>query len=75
MMWSDAQRELLDAILDEFIPPSDDGVIPGAGALGVAEFLTIADAYAPDPAGSVQIILDAVAGNFCDLTSNKKLRN
>ena len=33
------QRELLDALLDQIIPASDDGRIPSAGALGVADFI------------------------------------
>ncbi|MGI9486853.1 MAG: gluconate 2-dehydrogenase subunit 3 family protein [Geminicoccaceae bacterium] len=35
----DAQRELLDALLDQIIPASDDGRIPAAGAFGVADFI------------------------------------
>lgn len=30
------EKHLLTLILDELIPPSDDGRLPGAGALGVA---------------------------------------
>ena len=33
------QRELLDALLDQIIPASDDGRMPAAGALGVADFI------------------------------------
>ncbi len=33
------QRELLDALLDQIIPASDDGRIPAAGALGLADFI------------------------------------
>jgi len=36
---NDAQRELLDAILDQIIPASADGRMPAAGTLGVAEFI------------------------------------
>ena len=43
-MWTEAQRALLDGILDEIIPPSANGRIPGAGALGVADhLLAVAD--------------------------------
>ena len=35
----DVQRELLDALLDQIIPASDDGRIPAAGGLGVADFI------------------------------------
>ena len=34
------QRELLDALLDQIIPASEDGRIPAAGALGVADFIS-----------------------------------
>jgi len=30
---------LLTSVLDEIIPPSDDGRFPGAGALGLADFV------------------------------------
>ena len=72
-MLNETNRAVLDAILDELIPPSEDGKIPGAGALGVADFLPTAQAYAPDPAGSVQTILDAVADDFVALTRDEKV--
>ena len=59
--------------MDELIPPSEDGKIPGAGALGVADFLPTAQAYAPDPAGSVQTILDAVSDDFVALPRDEKV--
>ena len=31
--------QLLDAILDTLIPPSEDGRMPGAGSLGIAKAL------------------------------------
>jgi len=31
------QQHVLSAVLDEIIPPSADGALPGAGALGLAE--------------------------------------
>jgi hypothetical protein len=33
---NDDERRALAPILDGFIPPSDDGVLPGAGGLGLA---------------------------------------
>jgi hypothetical protein len=72
-MLNETNRPILDAILDELIPPSEDGTIPGAGALGVAEFLPTANAFAPDPAGSVQTILSAVSGNFAALLRDEKI--
>ena len=35
----DAQRKLLRSLLDELIPESTDGLMPAAGALGVANFI------------------------------------
>lgn len=37
--WSDAERQMLDGILDRLIPGSADGRVPAAGTLGVADFL------------------------------------
>ena len=73
MMWTDTQRNLLDTILDELIPPSDDGKIPGAGALGVAEFLPSAHAYAPDPAGAAKTVMDAAGPDFAALPRAEKI--
>ncbi len=36
MRLTDDQRKALAPVLDGFIPPSDDGVMPGAGELGIA---------------------------------------
>lgn len=69
-MWTAKERQLLDAILDELIPPRQDGSIPGAGALGVADFLPSAHAYASDPVGAVKSVLaivEAKIDGFSDL--------
>ena len=34
--FSPAQTRVLDLVLDELVPPSDDGTLPGAGALALA---------------------------------------
>lgn len=60
-MLTQDQSELLNAILDQLIPPHADGSIPGAGALGVAEFLPSATSYAEDPLGDVNAVLDHVS--------------
>lgn len=47
-MWNESERKLIDGILDQIIPASEDGRVPAAGSLGVADFLSkITDA---DPA-------------------------
>jgi hypothetical protein len=45
---SDDQRRALAPVLDGFIPASDDGVLPGAGELGVAADLDQALQRDPD---------------------------
>jgi hypothetical protein len=37
--FSDQEERALTAALDEIIPPSDDGRLPGAGELGLARFV------------------------------------
>jgi len=46
--WCEAEGRLLGALLDEIVPASADGRVPGAGALGVADYL--AGTAADDPA-------------------------
>ena len=41
--------------------------------MGVADFFPTAQAYAPDPAGSVQTILDAVSDDFVALPRDEKV--
>ena len=72
-MWTQTQRTLLDAILDELVPPSNDGTIPGAGALGVADFLPIADAFAPNPVDTTQAVMMALGESFVELTRPEKV--
>lgn len=37
--FSENERRLLASVLDEIIPPSDDGTLPGAGQVGVAGYI------------------------------------
>lgn len=60
-MFTQDQSELLNAILDTLIPPRADGQVPGAGALGVADFLPSATSYAQDPLGDTKAVLDHVS--------------
>ncbi len=50
----DGNRILLREVLDEIIPPSDDGSFPGAGGLGVGERIEEALAERPDVAHLIQ---------------------
>ena len=72
-MLNKTNRPILEAILDELIPPSEDGKIPGAGAVGVADFLPAAHAYVLDPVASVQTILNAVSDDFLVMTREEKI--
>ena len=64
--WTEKQRQILDTIMDELIPPSDDGIIPGAGALGVADFLPAARPYTKDPIESALVIINFVSVICCE---------
>lgn len=75
-MWTDEQNTVLVAILDELIPGDDAAEIPGAGALGVADFLPTATSYAHDPTGAVMTVLKQIAGgaaSFVDLPREAKI--
>jgi hypothetical protein len=37
--FTDEQRHAINRVLDEIIPPSQDGRLPGAGQLGVADYV------------------------------------
>ena len=39
LRFSEDERRALSSILDELIPPSDDGRFPGAGELGLASYI------------------------------------
>lgn len=45
---SDAQEDALAPVLDEVIPPREDGRVPGAGALGVAGHVSRSIGFTPD---------------------------
>tara|TARA_B100000780_G_scaffold264026_1_gene218346 strand:+ start:2241 stop:2690 length:450 start_codon:yes stop_codon:yes gene_type:complete len=75
-MCTDSQNQLLVAILDQLVPANLDKAIPGAGALGVAEFLWTATDYATDPIGTVIRLLDSIAAqadNFVILDNASKV--
>lgn len=77
--WSDEQRRVLDAILDQLIPASADGNIPAAGALGVAEFLAaqVASSVATENLfkrglASVGELAQAAGGSISQLSDNQQ---
>jgi hypothetical protein len=56
-----AQRATLSAVLDEIVPPSADGRLPGAGALGLAAGVEAFLARAPGARAGLARSLDALA--------------
>lgn len=69
-------RALLDQILDELVPPNAARHIPGAGALGVADFVLSATPFAKDPTGAVKTVLARLSvktPNFTDLDKNQRV--
>ncbi|MDE0111459.1 MAG: gluconate 2-dehydrogenase subunit 3 family protein [Albidovulum sp.] len=63
------KRQLLDLILDELVPPSADGRIPGAGEAGVAEFLPSSESYVPKPLDAVNSVLSSVSAKSADFSA------
>ena len=55
-------KQILTLILDELIPPSDDGRLPGAGALGVATDVEAAVLATPALAPVIEGGLSALDG-------------
>ena len=45
---SASEKRVLASVLDEIIPPRDDGELPGAGGLGVGDHIEAALRHAPD---------------------------
>lgn len=39
LAWSDEQHRALARVIDEIIPPSEDGRLPGAGEVGVTHYI------------------------------------
>jgi hypothetical protein len=46
--FSDSERRALESVLDEIIPQSSDGKLPGAGALGISAHIEEALGQAPE---------------------------
>ena len=61
--WTESDRARLDALLDQLIPANSDKGIPGAGELGVSEFLTDRAAEDFKLAADIKKILVRLDGN------------
>jgi len=59
-MLTQARKDVLDRILDEIVPGDAERGIPGAGALGLTEFILSATRFADDPVRVVDTIVDHV---------------
>lgn len=68
-MLTTRQTETLSLILNDVIPPSADGHVPGAGNAGVASFLQQATPYDPDPARVVLTVIETVLEIADDFSS------
>lgn len=68
MSLSDAENSCLSALLDEVIPPSPDGVMPGAGEIGLADRLADELGSKPDALAALRDglgALDVAARDEC----------
>jgi hypothetical protein len=78
--FTEDQRRAIDRVLDDIIPPSPDGRLPGAGQLGVAGYVDRALRSMPElRALFVESVdaLDAIAGRrharrFTDLAAHEQ---
>ena len=78
-IWSKSHKALLNQILDEIIPASNDGRIPSGGSLGVAEYLEARAKDTPKLKEQFQRGLDQASalaerkgGAFEDLSSDDR---
>ena len=66
--FSDDEKRVLASVLDEIIPPSDDGRFPGAGQLGLADYIDEALQKTPD-------LQSMIAQGLADLDQLARGRN
>ena len=78
--FSDQETRTLSSVLDEIIPPSADGNLPGAGELGLVDFIADAVEKSSDLKPAIMEGLSALenlsggrsSGGFCGLSKNEK---
>lgn len=66
--FSEGQKRVLASVLDEIIPPSSDGKLPGAGELGIASHIEEALRNTPD-------LRSMIAQGLSDLDEQARSRN
>ena len=59
--WNEAERRLLNGLLDEVVPASADGRVPAAGTLGVVDFLANKASVDPALAALLRTVLTRAA--------------
>ena len=78
--WNEAERCLLNGLLDEIVPANVDGRVPAAGTLGVVDFLASKAADDPALAALLRTILTRAAAlvesrgaSFCALDAAARI--
>lgn len=71
--FSDQETRTLSSVLDEIIPPSTDGNLPGAGEVGLVDFIADAVEKAPDLRPAIMEGISAL-GDFTGLAKDEKTR-
>lgn len=66
--FSEDEKRVLSSVLDEIIPPSDDGRLPGAGQLGLAGYVVEALQKTPE-------LQSMIAQGLSDLDNLARSRN
>lgn len=67
--WTDKDRALLDAILDQIIPANPGRSLPAAGALGIADFLAAQAGRDADLSAQFRAALGCVAAHSGNVTA------
>ncbi len=71
--FSDQETRTLSSVLDEIIPPSTDGNLPGAGEVGLVDFIADAVEKSPELRPAIMEGISAL-GDFTGLAKDEKTR-
>lgn len=66
--FSEDEKRVLTSVLDEIIPPSDDGRLPGAGQIGLAQYIDEVLQKTPE-------LRSMIAQGLSDLDNQARSRN
>jgi hypothetical protein len=67
------EKRTLASVLDELLPPRDDGRLPGAGGLGLADAVDVATRALPLRPAIAAALASLAAGGFPALSGPEKL--